>query len=274
MMKYLIYVLLLISSLNAKPLIVATSHPVAEIVREVTGSSAKVISLFEPGKMPHEHELTPQDIFTSNSALCVVYSSDFNESWVLDIPTKKINLSDFIPDNEKLFRSDSALFDFFWMDPILTKTVAKKLADTLSKMDEEYGADFIINGDKFGERCDFLSKMVDRKLKTTNPKPIFSDLHTLVYFAARYGLGGGRGFYSTHKISSDKLRDQFNTELTASGSGLIFYNEQIGDSIPRYLSGLLRVEVFQINVYGTEENYRYFDIINSNVDIIVEAMKL
>ena len=266
-------ILLLISPLVLKSgqVYLCSSAPIASVISEIAGSAAEVKFITPASFSPNSYEITADDILLSHSSLIFFYSSDSTSPWIFDLPVRnKINISEFIPEEDVLLDSDSNVIPYFWMDPVLTSKIANKIADTLSFYDSENSEKYKNNVASFANRLSLLGRMIESKLKNKKRLPLWGDVNTLAYFSAKYGFSGGK--FLSNSFSSIPENDSRLNKFKPNSDNIFYYNTQLGRSSADYFARHNRVKNFEINVWGDSLNTRYYDIITSNLNKIVLAL--
>jgi len=266
-------ILLLIPPLLLKsdPIYLCSSAPIASVISEITGSTGRVKFITSASFSPNSYEITTDDILLSHSSLIFFYSSDSTSPWIFDLPARnKINLSDLIPSEDILLDSDSNVIPYFWMNPVLTSKIAKKIADSLSFYDSENSEKYKNNVASFANRLSLLDRMIESKLTNKKRIPLWGDVNTLAYFSAEYGFSGGQ--FLSNSFSSIPENDSRLSKFKPNSGDIFYYNIQLGKSSADFFARHHRVKNFGINVWGDSLNTRYYDIITSNLNKIVLAL--
>jgi ABC-type Zn uptake system ZnuABC Zn-binding protein ZnuA len=310
-MKRLIYLLLFLviscSGESARPVYVATSHPVYEIIRELAGSRAEVVRLVEPGDSPHTYAPKPSEMFAVEQSMALFFVSENSEPWAHDLPAeRKIALIDMLPDEYKLYfdeehkhhhdhtdttaeehnheasdstHSDSArtkvVDPHFWTDPIAVKAILPALADTLAKLDPDHAATYRNNAQLFEKRLDLLDRQAEKILRPHRGKPVFLFHPSFRYMLKRYGLKYmGAIEPSPGKEPSPKAITKLISEIKESGATAIFTEPQLPDRPAEIIAEEAIVNIYEVDpVGGVEGRLRYPDLILYNAKVFAKALR-
>ncbi len=84
---------------SSRPLFIATIHPVAAIVREITGAEANVACLLPPGVSPHGFEARPSDARLTAGSAGLFYVDPSLDGWAASMPgAVPVSLLALVPD--------------------------------------------------------------------------------------------------------------------------------------------------------------------------------
>lgn len=188
---------------SAKPLIVAaTIFPLADIVRNITGKTARVIQILPAGASPHTFDLTPGKIGELQKAR-IVFKIGIIDDWIDSIAESApnvpiVSLQNRIPrkrhaadahDHGHSGRMQVQGFDpHYWLDARNGAIMAQQICSSLSALAPQHAAVFMQNCQRYqsellhldGELKKACSALKNRKLI------VFHDGWN--YFAAACGL--------------------------------------------------------------------------------------
>jgi len=292
----------------SKPVYIATSHPIGEILKEVVGTRAKVEVLVQPGESPHTFSPKPSDAYKINSAKAIFYAAEIMDGWATKLEGgTKIEMIKFVPETHLLtfddmhqhkheenidqnkkeisthdhdnHSSDShphgVIDPHFWTDPITVKEMLKGLVDTLSVIDPENAATYRNNAGIFEKRLDLLARQVGNLLDEVRGRPVFLFHPSLRYLLARYGLVyAGAIETSPGKEPSPKYIEQLVKKINDSGAKAIFTEPQLPKEPAEVIAEAATVMLFELDpVGGVKGRMTYPDLILYNAKILQKALK-
>ncbi len=235
----------------------STSYPINLITQEVVGNVFEANSILEAGKSSKEFKQSTEIIYKLNKSKVLFYSSDINENWVLDLPTKnKINLTNLIPEEDRIFLDENDSEDYFWLDPKTTSIVVEALADTLGKIFPDKATDLKSNAGKFLEKLELIDALVEKGLLNTERLPMLQEDATMIYFASAYDFPIP---FTINEVPEEDLDYQLSN-IVGTGVHQLLLNEQHRNS-EKY-KGIIEkynFDVSYVNVYGYEGK-NYYDM--------------
>ncbi len=180
--------------------IVCTVGMVTDIVKRVAGDKADVVGIIGEGVDPHMYQVTRRDIVRLLKADLVFYVGLKLEGKMADalknIGRKKsgavVAVTSII--DPAHLRSPAAFGGHHdphvWMDPLLWKQCAKRVADTLAAYDEANAASFQANYQRYAVELDRLHQYAKGVLATIpeRGRVIVTAHDAFGYLADRYGL--------------------------------------------------------------------------------------
>jgi ABC-type Zn uptake system ZnuABC Zn-binding protein ZnuA len=288
---FIIAFVLLIScqSQYSKPLIVTTSHPFAEILREVAGSKVEVVCLTQPGDSPHTYSPKPSDAAKASSALAFFYGADNLDPWALKMESKnKYKLIDLVPEDMKIeFCHDCAqeghshegekhggVDPHFWTDPMVVKAILPKIADILGKLDPASANSYKNNAATFSKRLDLLNREVDKLLSGQKGKDVFLFHPSFLYFLKRYGLNyAGAIETAPGKEPSAKYLKEISDKIKKTGAKAIYSEPQLNMNSAKTVAENAGVLLFELDpIGGSAGRMKYADLILYNAKILMKSL--
>ncbi len=213
MRRYLIIFLMIISVVltacskneeqtqsNEKPVIVATTYAIYDVLKHIGGEDVRASMLIPPGREIHSFEPSPKDIIKLNKASLVLYNGEGLEPWIgqFDIGAKAVDLSKYVTllkveekeeEKEGHHHHHHGVYDpHYWLDFDNMKKVAAVIAKKLSQMQPN-------NEKKFQKRLHEYLKMLtslDSQYKATLSScklhTIYVNHNAYSYLARRYNF--------------------------------------------------------------------------------------
>ena len=212
MKKILLIIFLMLSSLNANIKNVTVSIlPQKYFVEKIAGNKINVNVMVKPGFSPATYEpKTSQMKKLSSSSIYFAVGVAFEDSWLekfksanknmLVVNTANgINKSEMEKhshyeeehdghDDQDEHSEHEALDPHIWNDPILVKTQAKNIYETLVKLDKVNASFYKENYENFLKELDLLDEKLQNILKPFEHKAFLVFHPSWGYFAKRYSL--------------------------------------------------------------------------------------
>ncbi|MFN2611484.1 MAG: metal ABC transporter substrate-binding protein [Actinomycetota bacterium] len=183
--------------------VVTTVAPIADIVRTVTGSNARVIGLIPEGTDSHTFEPSPVTARSLSQADVV-----FINGMHLEDPTTRLARADMKPKarivslGERTIAPKDYEFDFtfpkekgepnphLWMDPTLAKRYAEIVAATMSSIDPKHAFLYRSRTASFAKKLAVLDEATRRCIESIPPdtRKLLTYHDSFAYFSRRYGI--------------------------------------------------------------------------------------
>jgi len=181
---------------EGKPVVVATTTVVADLVREVAGDRAAIDCLMAAGIDPHSYKATPRDADRLARADLVVASGLHLEGKLAELLTRLakrvpvVAVADALP-TERLLEADAGLHDpHVWFDARLWSLCPAVVAKALAGVDADHAAEHATRAADYAARLERLDNELRTRIAT-----IPADRRVLVtahdafrYFGRAYGL--------------------------------------------------------------------------------------
>jgi zinc transport system substrate-binding protein len=311
---FIVLLMIVVSSCDSqysKPIYVATSHPIGEILKQVVGTRADVEVLVPPGESPHTFSPKPSDAYKINSARAIFYAAEIMDGWAAKLEGgNKIEMIKFVPeaflltfdemhdhkheenidhkhedshnhaehtDQEKSDddHSDGVVDPHFWTDPVTVKEMLNGLVDTLSVLDPDNAVTYRNNAGIFEKRLDLLARQVGDLLSEVRGKPVFLFHPSFRYLLARYNLVyAGAIETSPGKEPTPKYIEQLVKKINESGAKAIFTEPQLPREPAEVIAEAATVMLFELDpVGGVKGRMTYPDLILYNAKILQKALK-
>lgn len=186
---------------SGKKVVTVSILPEKTFVEKIAGNDFKVNLLIPPGASPAAYTLLPsqlKDIAQSDVWFRAGYIG-FELSWKDKIAQanknmKVVDLSEGID----LIKQDSeqhgdhlhakGIDPHIWLSPAIVKKMAKRIADELTLLNPDRGADYKLNYMKFVKEIDQLNIEIKNSLKDYQGKEIIVFHPSLSYYARDFGL--------------------------------------------------------------------------------------
>jgi zinc/manganese transport system substrate-binding protein/manganese/iron transport system substrate-binding protein len=196
---------------SGKPVVVATSTQVADLVRNVAGDHAEVEQILEPGADPHDFEPRPSDAVAVERARLVFRSGGDVDGWLDDLlanaggDAKVVDLSGSVSlragghahgeeehaDSEHDHDADEEEADpHWWQDPRNARAAVRRIAADLAAADPEHAAAYRANAARYDRRLARLDAAIATCLRRipARERKLVTNHDALAYYAERYGI--------------------------------------------------------------------------------------
>lgn len=179
--------------------VTATSGMVADLVRQVAGEHAEVVSLMGEGVDPHIYKPTRNDVKQLMEADVVFYTGLKLEGRMEDTFQQVSRrgkpifaVADAIPKSElRVPEGMAGHFDpHIWMDVSLWSQCVERVATCLAEADPEHAADYQRNAGIYRAELDELNSWAEQTVQSIpEPQRALVTAHDAFgYFGRRYGL--------------------------------------------------------------------------------------
>lgn len=182
----------------AKPLVLTSFYPLYYLTAQIAGDRAEVRNLVPAGVEPHDWEPSTRNVADLQKAALFVYNGAGFESWVQKTlaatPEKSrvvVEAAQGLPliappsgDEAGHFTVDPHI----WLDPVLAKQIAAKIAAGLIQADPTGQATFEQNLADLNRRLDDLNTAYTNGLHDCTRRDIITSHAAFGYLAQRYHL--------------------------------------------------------------------------------------
>lgn len=180
---------------SAKLSVVTSFYPLYFFAERIGGDKAVVTNIVPAGAEPHDYEPTAQDMARMEKSRLIVVNGGGLEAWS-DRLAKNIsakNTTIVVAGEGLLTREmteDGAVTTdpHIWLDPVLAKKMAEKIALGFEAVDPEHAAFYRENAGRLLEQLDDLDAAYRNGLQTCAEKNIITSHAAFGYVAAEYGF--------------------------------------------------------------------------------------
>jgi zinc transport system substrate-binding protein len=265
---------------------VASSPPVAMILRELVGDRWPVVSLLTPGQSPHTYAPRPSDAARSEAALAVFHVSENLDGWAADLPARKrVALISLVPDAFRLEAKDDHdhghdhdhgdTDPHFWGDPLAVRAMLGPLADALTEADPEGEAQYRAEAVRFGAELEALDAELRRSLEPVQGAAAILFHPSWGYFLARYGI---RTAGTVEPFAGKEATPKFLAELTALAQResvrAIFTEPQLARRPAEVVAEAAGVPCYELDpLGGVAGRETYAELLRYNARVLLEALR-
>ncbi len=284
--------------------IISSSFVGYDFARAVTGDNSEVTMLIKPGSEMHDFEPTPEDIINIKNADLFIYVGGESDEWVEDllkdneIPEEKtLRLMDLVEikeeelsegmeehehEHEHHHEEEVEYDEHIWTSPVNAIKLVDGVKDKLSKIYPENKDVYAKNADTYTSRLSEIDQKIRNVVSSSNKKElIFGDRFPFRYFVDEYGLNYYAAFpgcseqteassktiaFLINKVKSDNVKVVLKIELTS-------------DKLAKSIADETNAKVMTLNAAHNissedfEKGVTYADIMESNVEVLKEALK-
>ncbi|NTU41971.1 MAG: zinc ABC transporter substrate-binding protein [Nitrospirales bacterium] len=189
---------------EGKMKVVASIHPVADIVRTVGGDKVTVTTLLPPAASPHTFEPTPKLMTELSDAALFIKIGAGLEFWaekmVKAVSNRNLTVVDLSQGMPLLHgieemesehghgHSHGGNDPHYWLDPVLAKRMVDRITEALVKKDPANSAYYKDHAARYKAELDRLNDEIAREVGQFTTKEYVTFHAAWSYFSRRYGL--------------------------------------------------------------------------------------
>jgi manganese/iron transport system substrate-binding protein len=282
--------------------VVATTTIIGDVVRNITGESAQVITLLPPGSDPHSFQPTPRDVATVADAHLIFANGLGLEEFLQPLLQNAGSQAKVVYVNEgvSLLRaSDVALQPnanssstpasgavdadpHTWFDPNNVVIWSENIERTLSELDASNASTFADNASTYRQQLQELDTWIRQQVDQIPPsnRKLVSDHAVFTYFAQRYGfeqVGAVIPSYSTLSAPSAQEVANLENSIRQLDVQAIFVSESVNPNLSERIAqdtGIQLVFVYTGSLtQSSGPASTYLDFMHFDVSAIVQALK-
>jgi len=281
---------------HAKPTIVVTIHPLADLVRQLVGDHAEVVTLVPAGASPHGFEPTPRQLGAlARAKLLVMVGLGFDE-WaagsikrhheghyrILRFGAAVGFDDDPHPHNHHAHDHDHAHHDHgdvnphIWLDPVLAEKLIDPLVENLhqSVLDIE-GLD--ARAEQLKHELRDLDQAYRTRLAPFRDRKIITYHNAFNPLAERYGLVVAATLtpIDSPAAVTKKRIDQAIAVVREHGVGAIFTEPQFPSEAVNAITGEVDIQVLELDPVGNPHDptrNTYDKLMRYNLDTLVQGL--
>ena len=181
-----------------KPVVLTSFYPLYYFASQIAGDRMEVRNLVPAGAEPHDWEPKPQDVAAIRDAAVLIYNGGGFEHWIdatLDSAKSDQRVDVVATEGLTLLLPPPGEHDgdltndpHVWLDPLLAKEVARKIADGLIGADPAGKATYEQNLAALVAQLDGLDTRFKDGLRTCDRREIITSHAAFGYLTRRYGL--------------------------------------------------------------------------------------
>ncbi|MFA5354309.1 MAG: metal ABC transporter substrate-binding protein [Thermodesulfovibrionales bacterium] len=182
--------------------VVASIHPIADMVKNVGGDRVKVTTLLPPAASPHTFEPTPRQMAGLSDAALFIKVGAGLEFWaekvVKAVANRNLTVVDLSQGMPLLHGTEETGAEHghhhegadphYWLDPLLAKQIVDRIAGALAKKDPSNSAYYKDNAARYKGELERLHEEFSREVRQFTTKDYVTFHAAWSYFSNRYGL--------------------------------------------------------------------------------------
>ncbi len=250
---------------------VASIHPLAAILREITLGRAEVNRLLPPGGSPHTFEPKPSDLKGVATAQAFFYGGPgLDGEWVQKLPVLlKVSMLNLVPESEQLMMTDGhghhpdsgdadenehqegVVDPHFWTDPLTVKAMVPQLVAELCSIDPGGKPIYVANGERFKQRLDQLDRELRVILKPLAGEPLLLFHPSFNYLIHRYNLqSAGVVVEAPGREPSPKFLMELVKRIKEEKVKALFTEPQLAKRPAQVLAEAAGIPVYELDPIG------------------------
>lgn len=225
---------------NDRPLIVVTTNILGDVVGELVGDEAEVLTLMPPNADPHSFEISAQEAARIEDASLVVASGlGLEEGLQQHLDGRPlVSAGDLV---DPIDYAEGTLDPHFWTDPQRMSAAAAGIADALREALPASAEVIAANAARYQGELEALDAELAAQFATipTERRALVTNHHVFGYLAERYGfrvvgaiVPGG----STLAAPSAADLDELATAIRSAGVPAIFADSSQPDRLAQVLA--------------------------------------
>ncbi len=275
---------------GGRPRFVATTPPLAAILREVTGDRVDV--LLPPGASPHAYEPRPTDVRAASQTMALFYTAATLDAWGAALPApRRIEVLRMVPDSLLRYGyADARVADddgspgfgqagapdpHFWLDPLVVRALVPALADTLSALDPGGAAVYHENARHFAAQLDSLNHEVAALLAPVRGRRAVLLHPSFGYMLSRYGIEVVAVLEpSAGREPTARGVATIAERIRRTGAVAVFSEPQLPPNVPRLVAEMAGVRLAELDPLGGQPGrQRYADLIRYDARVLRETLQ-
>jgi ABC-type Zn uptake system ZnuABC Zn-binding protein ZnuA len=264
---------------SSRPVVVAETSYLADMVKNVAGDRVEVQSLVPLGADPHAFDPTPRDAAKVAKASAVVINSPGFEP-----PVDKLIAGAGRKDLKVIDASQGLAGDkvdpHFWLDPIDVITYVDNIRDGLTAIDPAGADEYAANAAAYERQLRDLDSWIEERVATIPParRLLVTNHESFGHFAERYGFEVVGTVFPTldaEGAPSAKALGTLIDDIRATGARAIFLetgsNPDLADQVARETGVKIVTDLYTHSLAAGAPTY--LDMMRWDVDHIVEALQ-
>jgi zinc transport system substrate-binding protein len=177
----------------ARPTVVATLHPYANLIEQIVGNRMNVVQLLPSGASPHTFDPTPSQAASIAGASLIVMNGGVDD-WARRLVTAAAAGTPLVVVTERLHYQPIQGSDgvgtnpHIWLDPSLMASTVPLLVVALVSVDPQDAATFRTNGATLVRSLTSLDEALRQELAPLHGAPFVPFHDAWPYFARHFGL--------------------------------------------------------------------------------------
>ena len=274
--------------------VVTTTAMIGDLVKNIAGEKADVVSLMGTGVDPHLYKASAGDVDKLAGADMIFYNGLHLEGKITDVLSQMrksgiftVGVAEGI-DKSLLFSPEEyeGYYDpHIWFDVVLWKKAARVVMDAFSLYDPQDAPVYRSNAESYLKKLDLLQSYIENKIALLRPerRVLITAHDAFNYFGRSYGFEvmGLQGISTDSEASVADIQN-LSRVIAERMIPAVFIETSISPRYMRALRASVKARGFDVRIGGslysdsmggpgTEEG-SYIGMFRSNVDTIVESL--
>lgn len=265
------------SATAARPVIVATLHPYADLLRQIVGDRADVVQLLPSGASPHTFDPTPSQARSIAGAALVVMNGGV-DAWATRLVasaaqhTSLFVVTQSLPFDPIQGSDGAGANPHVWLDASLMAALTPLLVKALSAVDPVDAASFEANGASVTTSLKHLDDELAQALAPLRGAPFVPFHDGWPYFARRYGLDLIASIEpAAGREPSPRTIAEAVAIIRRTHAKAVFDERQLNPRPAQVVAEAAGVPLVPLDPLG-DANQRYQELMRANVRAIVRAL--
>jgi len=271
------------SSEADQPVVVASIHPIGNLVEFLAGDVVRVEVLLPAGASPATFDITPKQLRDLQDGSLFLMIGGGLDEWVAGLTegtgssTPVVRLSDGIPLLEGGGHEGSGN-PHVWLDPILVRDhLLPKMKEALSAISPEAAAVIDLRADLLADSLTGLDQEIREAISGLDNRSFLSTHAAWSYFALRYGLEEA-GVIHNHPGQDPSSREMVHLLEKAKEHEIhcLFTEPQLGEVAARALATELSLPTCMLDPLGgrgVEGREGYFQLMRFNTGQFLRGLE-
>lgn len=256
-------------------------YPVEEIVATVGGDDVSMVRLVEPGRDPHEVQLSARQMERVGSADVVFYLGEgFQPSVEQAVATvadrvAKVDLLDALSP----ITTDEGVDPHVWLDPANMVVMTRTVVAELSRLLPARAAVFESRGDTYITGLESLGVEIDASFVRCRSRTVVTAHEAFAYLSRRAGLDevAIAGLNPARQPSAKELED-IAAVARATGATTVFFETLLDQSLARTVAaaiGATPARLDPVETISEDDRARgatYLTVQRANIAALVEGL--
>jgi zinc/manganese transport system substrate-binding protein len=283
--KYLIYILLISTSANAKPKVLATASMWYDMAKVLGGEFIEVDMIVPIGSDPHLYEPTPNDFRKVNTANLILINGFTFEGWLEKLisssgtKAKSVIITEGItPISNPAFKHSTD--PHAWMDAMNGIIYSENITKALKELDPSHSKEYDFNLGVYKQQLQDLHQYILDKIATIpeQQRILITSHDAFHYFGNRYGLQV-ESLLGTSTEADVQTGDfiRVNQMIKKNRIPAIFIESTINPKLMEQISKENKISIggkLFADSIGDEKSPAptYIDLLKNNANVISEAL--
>jgi zinc/manganese transport system substrate-binding protein len=274
-----------------RPLVVVTTNILGDVVGELVGEQAEVLTLMPAGADPHSFEVSAQEAARMRTAdLLIANGLGLEEGVTAHVDAARddgvpvVEAGAFVEPVEWTTEDDSGVDPHFWTDPEQVLAVVDGVTTALAQVDGLGGEQLAADADRYRAEVTELDAWMAEQLGQVPPgrRDLVTNHHVFGYLADRFGftvVGAVIPSGTTLASPSASDLDELATAVREAGVRTVFADSSQPDRLVQVLAEQAGLEVAVVPLFtesltepgGGAETY--LQMMRANTEDIVAGLR-